>query len=258
MPTVAELRLAAEIAACEAGCMPPRYRRNGRMTTPAQQAALLRARVLLVGLGGLGGHVLDALLRMGVGHITGVDGDSFEESNLNRQLLCTQENMGQSKAQAAVAHAQRVNSAVDVVPVPTVVHGAAWAELIRGGHRALGFDVVVDALGGLEDRQALHTAAQRANIPVVTAGIAGLTGWVQLLRAGDKGPMDYFSQHQRQAWELGGSESAEEMLGNLVPTVMLAAGVQCAHVYTLLTGGVCRSEMLIFDAQDLCFMPIRP
>lgn len=316
---------AAELASCDAGHLPPRYARNGRLTTPAQQAMLLRARVLLVGLGGLGGHVLDGLCRMGVGHITGVDGDSFEQSNLNRQLLCTAETVGQPKAQAASAHARLVNAAVEFVPVAEFVRGAALKALMEGtfaggglhntpsqkgvvrqahaggqatdlvpdqaAGRARGrapgkaaaqaaiqgraFDIVVDALGGLDDRPALHSAAQKAGIPVVAAGIAGMTGWVQVIQPEETGVMSYFSQSELafppSASEKAGttpnsskksasetsSPSAEELLGNLAPTVLVAAGLQCAHTYTLLTGGIPGTGMLLFDLQDASFQTVR-
>lgn len=282
-PTTQAARHAAELALCDAGELPVRYSRNGRLTTPAQQALLLRARVLLVGLGGLGGHVLDALLRMGVGHITGVDGDIFEESNLNRQLLCTDDTLGMSKALAAAAHAHRVNRAVDFVPVPHFVRGADMMELVNSPliesmestGKTQGFTVVVDALGGLDDRQTLHEAAQTAGIPVVTAGIAGLTGWVQVLRTGDTGPMSYFSQssivptppvdknphttHKKMpdAAKAAPPTSAEQLLGNLAPTVMVAAGLQCARLYSLLTGAHCDAKMLIFDVHDTYFTSVK-
>lgn len=278
--TTQAARHAAELALCDAGELPVRYSRNGRLTTPAQQALLLRARVLLVGLGGLGGHVLDGLLRMGVGHITGVDGDIFEESNLNRQLLCSSETLGMSKALAAAGHAHRVNAAVDFVPVPNFVRGTAMRALVNSTlmestGKTQGFTVVVDALGGLDDRQTLHEAAQTAGIPVVTAGIAGLTGWVQVLRTGDTGPMSYFSQsslvptspmdkktpttHKKMpdAVKTALPTSAEQLLGNLAPTVMVAAGLQCARLYSLLTGAHCDAEMLIFDVHDTYFTSIK-
>lgn len=281
-PALRAALLAAELAACEAGHLPSRYARNGRLTSPAQQAMLLRARVLLVGLGGLGGHVLDGLCRMGVGQIMGVDGDSFEQSNLNRQLLCTSETLGQSKVQAAQGYARRVNTAVEFVPVAEYVRGAALQALVWGGFvrpddstaQALPFDVVVDALGGLDDRPALHAAARQAGIPVVAAGIAGLTGWVQVVQASQAGVMEYFSQVEPPSFStipkaatnaLQNSEknaahvcvpSAEELLGNLSPTVLVAAGVQCAQVYSLLTGGKPKAHMLIFDLQDASFHTI--
>lgn len=243
---------AADLTLCEAGTLPPRYARNGALTTPAQQAQLLRGRVLLVGLGGLGGHVLDSLVRMGVGTIVGVDGDSFTESNLNRQLLCTLDSLGQSKAAAAQDYVRRVNQGIRFIPVPQFVRGPALRELVQ---EYSPLDVIVDALGGLDDRQALHSAAQQAGIPLVTAGIAGLTGWVQSLRPDDTGPMHYFSQTTTPSPH---ALSAEEVLGNLSPTVMVAAGLQCSQVYSLLTRAICPQNMLLFDLQDSFFQSLRP
>jgi len=68
-------------------------------------ARLAEKTVLICGLGGVGGHLLEALARTGIGHIAAADEDVFEPSNLNRQLLCTYETIGKHKTEAA---AQRV------------------------------------------------------------------------------------------------------------------------------------------------------
>jgi hypothetical protein len=73
-----------EAAALDAGVIPERYARNFRTFDPADQARLLRSRVAVVGLGGLGGTVVEILAREGVGRLTLIDGDNFEASNLNR------------------------------------------------------------------------------------------------------------------------------------------------------------------------------
>ena len=71
--------------------IPERYWRNARFLSRTDQEKLLQAHVVIIGLGGLGGTVLEELLRLGIGTITGVDMDVFELSNLNRQLLATEE-----------------------------------------------------------------------------------------------------------------------------------------------------------------------
>ena len=81
--------------------IPERYWRNARFLSRTDQEKLLQAHVVIIGLGGLGGTVLEELLRLGIGTITGVDMDVFELSNLNRQLLATEENIGLHKAEAA-------------------------------------------------------------------------------------------------------------------------------------------------------------
>ena len=97
--------------------IPERYWRNARFLSRTDQEKLLQAHVVIIGLGGLGGTVLEELLRLGIGTITGVDMDVFELSNLNRQLLATEENIGLHKAEAARLRARQINSGVRFIPV---------------------------------------------------------------------------------------------------------------------------------------------
>lgn len=130
----------------------------------------------------MGGTVLEELLRLGIGTITGVDMDVFELSNLNRQLLATEENIGLHKAEAARLRARQINSGVRFIPVTEKQDFGSMCDLFRDA------DVVVDALGGLADRQALEKAAAEKGVPVVSAGIAGLTGWCKAIFPGETGP----------------------------------------------------------------------
>ena len=77
--------------------MEARYERNIPALTAAECLALRTKRVLVVGCGGLGGHIIDQLARIGVGFLRVVDGDVFEESNLNRQLFSDVTVLGQPK-----------------------------------------------------------------------------------------------------------------------------------------------------------------
>lgn len=74
-----------------------RYERNIPALEEQEQKLLSSRRVLVIGCGGLGGFILESLARLGVGHITAVDGDVFEESNLNRQLYSSPALLGQKK-----------------------------------------------------------------------------------------------------------------------------------------------------------------
>ena len=97
--------------------MEKRYSRNMNMLSPEENERLRSFRACVVGCGGLGGYVIELLGRLGVGTITAVDGDVFDETNLNRQLLSTEELLGESKALAAEARMKKVNSGVTVYPV---------------------------------------------------------------------------------------------------------------------------------------------
>ncbi|NLG41191.1 MAG: HesA/MoeB/ThiF family protein, partial [Chloroflexi bacterium] len=78
-----------------------RYLRNHDAISEAEQAILAQKRVLVVGCGGLGGYVIECLARIGVGYLRVVDGDVFDETNLNRQLLSSNMNLGRPKTLAA-------------------------------------------------------------------------------------------------------------------------------------------------------------
>lgn len=224
--------------------MADRYRRNRSSISEAEQGRLAASRVLLVGLGGLGGSILEHLARLGVGHIVGVDGDVFEESNLNRQVLATEQVLGQSKAEVAAQRVAAINSEVVFVPVARFVAGMDFEEMVRG------VDVVVDALGGLEHRKALQQAASKAGKPLVAAGIAGFTGWVAVVRPGERGPADLFTP------EHGDGPTVEEQLGNLAPVAGLAASLQASHTLRLLLGHPVKTPLLLFDLEDMEFYPV--
>ena len=70
---------------------------------------LAQSRVIVVGLGGVGGAAAEVLARSGVGALTLVDGDTFEPTNLNRQILCTVADVGKNKAEVAAARVHGVN-----------------------------------------------------------------------------------------------------------------------------------------------------
>ncbi|EGY26507.1 thiF family protein [Desulfovibrio sp. A2] len=260
-----------EATACDAGIMPERYIRNHAFFSPAEQARLLRATVLLVGLGGLGGHVLDMLARAGVGRIVGVDGDVFEAGNLNRQLLSAEARLGMPKAEAAALHVAAVNGAVEFAGVASFVDAAGLDGLCAGrvpvragdepaaadGGRADDAagacrnlplpDLVVDALGGLASRMALHGAAARAGLPLVTAAVAGLTGLVATVQPGSMSPYEL----------LGAGGAAEDGLGTPAPAVACAASMQTSEALRLLAGRPPLDGVLLFDLSDGTFQRVR-
>lgn len=235
----------AEVRALEAGYVPRRYLRNMAEFSLAEQVALLRARGLLVGLGGLGGFVLDGLVRAGFGRLAVCDPDRFEESNLNRQVLCTRGDIGRSKAAAAADHAYDVNPAVEVTMVPGRFEAGADGLPDQPDLRAAleNARVAVDALGGLDEadgRAALGRAAALARVPLVSAGAAGMAGWVATVPPGGPVPADFMG---------GGSGGAELRLGTPAPAVALAAAVQVAEILALGCGRTpaLLGRVLLFD-----------
>ena len=160
--------------------MDPRYERNIPALSEAECALLREKRVLVVGCGGLGGHIIDQLVRIGVGSIRAVDGDAFEPSNLNRQLLSQVPLLGVSKAKAAAEHIARVNPDVWVEAVECYLTEDNAAELLAG------CDVVMDALDNLPSRRILAAACAEAKIPYIYGAIQGWVAQAAISLPGDQ------------------------------------------------------------------------
>ena len=160
--------------------MDPRYERNIPALSEAECALLREKRVLVVGCGGLGGHIIDQLVRIGVGSIRAVDGDVFEPSNLNRQLLSQVPLLGVSKAKAAAEHIARVNPDVLVEAVECYLTEDNAAELLAG------CDVVMDALDNLPSRRILAAACAEAKIPYIYGAIQGWVAQAAISLPGDQ------------------------------------------------------------------------
>jgi molybdopterin/thiamine biosynthesis adenylyltransferase len=149
--------------------MQPRYIRNIPALTEAECQLLQEKRVLVVGCGGLGGHILDQLARIGIGCLRICDGDVFEPTNLNRQLLSQVPLLGASKAKAAAQHIAKVNPDVKVEATESFMTQQNVRDLITDCH------VVLDALDNIPSRRLLAAACGEAGIPYVYGAIQG---WV--------------------------------------------------------------------------------
>ena len=159
--------------------MEPRYARNIPALTEEECALLRQKRVLVVGCGGLGGHIIDQLSRIGIGSLRVVDGDVFEPSNLNRQLLSDVPHLGISKVKAAADHVVRVNPDVSVEAVEEFLTGSNAAALLAG------CDVVMDALDNIQSRKILAAACETAKIPYIYGAISGWVAQAAVSMPGD-------------------------------------------------------------------------
>lgn len=159
--------------------MEPRYQRNLPALTEAECNLLRTKRVLVVGCGGLGGHLIDQLARIGIGAIRAVDGDVFEPSNLNRQLLSEVSLLGAGKAKAAADRIGRVNPDVEVEAVGEFMSDANVYRLLEG------CDAVLDALDNISSRKILAAACSKANIPYIYGAISGWVAQAAISMPGD-------------------------------------------------------------------------
>jgi molybdopterin/thiamine biosynthesis adenylyltransferase len=230
--------LEVEQTALEAGIVPEHYSRGMDAITAAEQLALLRSDAALVGLGGLGGHVLESLARAGVGRIRAADGDVFEPSNLNRQLLATTATVGRGKADAARERCKLINPAVRFATTSDFLDGFGMSEMVRGA------DLALDALGDLHSRRSLARACRDEGVPLVAGALAGWSGYVALVRPGGTHPVEF----------MGGDDSAEKKLGCPAPTVAVIASLMAAEaVNLLLNRPTLDGRMLVVDLKTMSF-----
>lgn len=221
-----------------------RYARNFYTLSPQDQERLWASRICLLGLGGLGGPLLEMLARMGFGRrgqgwIRTADGDVFETSNLNRQLFCLESALGQNKAEVARQRMGQVNSEVDLQIHARQVALEDMPDFIRGA------DMVLDALGDLRSKLALRGAAAKAGLPVITAAVAGWVGFISTLLPGDPDGLLWSTLDPR-------SRSADQELGVLAPTVWLVAALQCREAVALACKqpALFRHKMHVVDLND--------
>ena len=159
--------------------MNPRYERNIPALSEEACNTLLGKRVLVVGCGGLGGHLIDMLARIGVGTLRVVDGDVFEPSNLNRQLLSEVPLLGVSKAKAAAAKISRINPEISVEAVDSFLTEKNVRRLL------LFCDVVLDGLDNIESRRILAKECERAGIPYIYGAVNGWVAQAAISMPGD-------------------------------------------------------------------------
>ena len=160
--------------------MNPRYERNVPALTEAECEILRGKRVLVVGCGGLGGHLIDMLARIGIGALRVVDGDVFEPSNLNRQLLSEMPLLGVSKAKAAAARVSRVNPEVEIEAVDSFLTEGNVRRLL------LFCDAVLDGLDNIKSRRILAKECARAGIPYIYGAVNGWVAQAAISMPGDR------------------------------------------------------------------------
>ncbi len=203
-----------------------RYQRNG-IVSRDEQALMRQKKVCVIGCGGLGGYIIEMLARFGIGTITVVDGDVFDETNLNRQLLSVMETIGKSKVFTASERIAAIDPNIIVNVNALFLDQENVYDIIRG------HDVVVDALDTNNVRSVVLNACQTLGIPMVYGAIAGWYGQVSTV----------FPEDSWVKLQLMGTpeKGVEKQIGNPSFTPACIASVEVAEVIKILLG---RGELL--------------
>jgi molybdopterin/thiamine biosynthesis adenylyltransferase/rhodanese-related sulfurtransferase len=219
-----------------------RYARQVRLPEvgEAGQRALAEAKVLVVGLGGLGCPAAQALACAGVGTLGLCDFDVVDVSNLHRQPLYATPDVGRPKVEAGRDRLAAVNPGVRFRLHPVRVSPETAADLVKG------YGLVVDGLDDLAARYALSDACQAAGIPLVQGAVTAWEGQLAVFPAG--GPC-YRCLHPSEPLDAGPSCAEGGVLGPLPGLVGMA---QAAEALKALLGvpGLSGKAWLV-DARDL-------
>ncbi|RZF64250.1 molybdopterin-synthase adenylyltransferase MoeB [Sphingomonas populi] len=142
----------------------------------AGQMKLRRARVAVIGAGGIGSPAIQYLAAAGVGELILIDDDRVDLSNLQRQTIFGGDDVGATKVEAAAAAVARLNPAVRVTARAARLDAANAADLIAGA------DVVLDGTDSFTARLAVADAALAARVPLVSAAVAQFEGQLAVFR----------------------------------------------------------------------------
>lgn len=218
--------------------VPERYARNQKSITSAEQIRLLESHVAVIGLGGLGGAVTEILARMGIGGLTLVDGDHFEDSNLNRQLLSSTEMLGRMKAEVAALRVGAVNPAVEVRVVKEFLTDENRDDILADA------DIGVDCLDTIPARFILEQGCRQAGIPMISAAIAGTSGQATVVFPDDPGLRRIYNSSVDAP-----RKGVEATLGTLPYAAIAMAAMECAEVIALAVGrpAQLRNKLLLAD-----------
>jgi molybdopterin/thiamine biosynthesis adenylyltransferase len=230
-----------EIAALLEEITPERYRRNFNTIDFAEQITLLISKVAVVGCGGLGGNIIELLARLGVGTILAIDGDIFQESNLNRQILCTERDLGREKVATAIEKIKHTNSSICIQSHSHFIDSENIAHLICNS------DVVVDALDNIPSRFVLEKACKELKIPLIHGAINGLQGQVSTIFPGDKGLIIIYGPEEKYQ-----KFPPDNCITSLSITPSLVASLQVAEVLKVLLrrGKLLRNKLLLINLEE--------
>jgi molybdopterin/thiamine biosynthesis adenylyltransferase len=204
------------------------------------QEKLKASHVLVVGVGGLGCAASMYLTYAGIGHITIVDDDSVELSNLNRQMLHGEGDIGKKKTASAANKLRRINSEVRITTRCKKVVEVNVDKIIRGA------DVVIDGLDNFQTRFVLNAACIRQRVPFIHAGVNGLLGQITTIFPG-KTPC------------LACIYAVSPVSGETIPvfgvTPALMASLQVIEAIKLITGfgETLEGKMLYFNGETMEF-----
>ena len=145
-----------------------KFDRTKRLLGADAMNKLKSSHVAVFGIGGVGGHAADALVRSGIGEITVVDSDEVAESNINRQLIATTKTVGRKKVEVMKEHLLEINPELKVN-----IHDCFFLPETKEEFEFSNYDYVIDAVDTVTAKLALVEACKEAEVPIISSMGAG-------------------------------------------------------------------------------------
>ena len=204
------------------------------------QRKLKASRVLVAGVGGLGSLSSLYLCAAGIGRLTVVDAGRVQPSDLNRQILYGEKDIGERKVVAAGKRLQGLNSKIEITPILKEIEEDTVSELLSD------VQIVVDGTDNFRTRLILNKACHSKRIPFVYGGIFGLKGSATTIIPGQTPCLECF---------LTKDEETRLPIPALGPVVGMIATIQVMEVLKLILqlGDLLAGELVLFDGGRMSF-----
>ena len=225
--------------------MEKRYIKNFNSLSEFEQEIIKQKTILVIGLGGLGGFILDSLARLGVKKIKLIDFDNFDITNLNRQLLSTEKNIGSSKVLEGKKYIHSINSLINIEIFNSKFEECCFKTIFKDT------DIVFDCCDNIITKFNIEEQCQIFNIPLIYGSVAGYFGQVSCILPN--------SPLLKQIYPQKYIKGVENQTGNLCFVVPIVASLQINLFLKLIlkksmkTHGFYYVDMNIFEIQWISF-----
>ena len=211
------------------------------------QRAIMGARVLVIGAGGLGSPVIQYLAAAGVGHLAVVDFDKLEVHNLNRQVIHNEQQVGQYKVDNADGFVRGLNSSIDFRPIREQLNASNAKQIIQA------YDIIVEGSDNFETRYLVNDTCVQLNKVLVYGSIFAFQGQLAVFNhQGSKHLRELFptppAEHERQTCD---------QFGVLGPLPGVIGSMMAMQVLKIIVGLPVRTNQLtVVDFKDWHFQQI--
>ena len=225
--------------------MEKRYIKNFNSLSEFEQEIIKQKTILVIGLGGLGGFILDSLARLGVQKFKLIDFDNFDITNLNRQLLSTEKNIGSSKVLEGKKYIHSINSLINIEIFNSKFEECCFKTIFKDT------DIVFDCCDNIVTKFNIEEQCQIFNIPLIYGSVAGYFGQVSCILPN--------SPLLKQIYPQKYIKGVENQTGNLCFVVPIVASLQINLFLKLIlkkaikTHGFYYIDMNIFEIQWISF-----